>query len=93
MYPLPPAANPLVAGVDCPWLPPISLRREAVSQAVPVVRQGAQGAGSSLPVAPAGADASKLARNKKLEAASRSKALAASLLSRLPLQARTIMEA
>ena len=24
MYPLPPAANPLVAGFDCPWLPPIS---------------------------------------------------------------------
>ena len=23
MYPLPPAANPLVAGFDCPWLPPI----------------------------------------------------------------------
>jgi hypothetical protein len=23
MHPLPPAANPLVVGVDCPWLPPI----------------------------------------------------------------------
>ncbi len=23
MYPLPPAANPLIAGFDCPWLPPI----------------------------------------------------------------------
>ena len=23
MYPLPPAANPLVACFDCPWLPPI----------------------------------------------------------------------
>jgi hypothetical protein len=23
MHPLPPAANPLIAAVDCPWLPPI----------------------------------------------------------------------
>ena len=23
MYPLPPPANPLIAGFDCPWLPPI----------------------------------------------------------------------
>ena len=23
MYALPPAASPLVPGVDCPWLPPI----------------------------------------------------------------------
>ena len=23
MHPLPPAVNPLIAAVDCPWLPPI----------------------------------------------------------------------
>jgi hypothetical protein len=26
MYVLPPAANPLAPGTDCPWLPPIRFR-------------------------------------------------------------------
>jgi len=29
MYPLPPAAHPLVVGADCPWLPPVSFGEKA----------------------------------------------------------------
>ena len=65
MYPLPPAANPL----DCRFRLPLAaadlLRRETLSRIVPVVRQGAEGAGIAIPVAPSGADVEL--RNKKLK--------------------------
>ena len=66
MYPLPPAANPLIAGFDCPWLPPICFGVKPYLELCQSFDKALKELEVAIPVAPPACSRSKL-RNKKLK--------------------------